>query len=143
MILLMKFFLFSLHLQVCNYFWLKVYSIFNVLLYITSLLFNMQRISVFVERYFIYDLVCYCTLIWIHREVTMYKNWLLCPYLLTLLLCWWQRLLSNGKLSRRASGSSSGSPASGSSKRGSDKKKASTTMVFMSKRITFALSFYL
>lgn len=39
-----------------------------------------------------------------------------------------RRLLSNGKLSRRASGSSSGSPASGSSKRGSDKKKASTTM---------------
>ncbi|KAL9448516.1 hypothetical protein AB3S75_015913 [Citrus x aurantiifolia] len=39
-----------------------------------------------------------------------------------------RRLLSNGKLSRRASGSSSGSLASGSSKRGSDKKKASTTM---------------
>ncbi|KAH9684998.1 smg4 upf3 domain-containing protein [Citrus sinensis] len=34
-----------------------------------------------------------------------------------------RRLLSNGKLSRRASGSSTGSPASGSSKRGSDKKK--------------------
>ncbi|KAJ0078444.1 hypothetical protein Patl1_36751 [Pistacia atlantica] len=42
-----------------------------------------------------------------------------------------RRLLSNGKLSRRAGGSSSRSPGSGSSKRGFEKKRSSTTMVFM------------
>ncbi|KAJ0011329.1 hypothetical protein Pint_33106 [Pistacia integerrima] len=39
-----------------------------------------------------------------------------------------RRLLSNGKLSRRAGGSSSRSPGSGSSKRGFEKKRSSTTM---------------
>ncbi|KAK1552299.1 hypothetical protein Q3G72_014131 [Acer saccharum] len=39
-----------------------------------------------------------------------------------------RRLLSNGKLSRRAGGSTRGTPGSASSKRGSDKKTSSTTM---------------
>ncbi|KAK3184840.1 hypothetical protein Dsin_032126 [Dipteronia sinensis] len=42
-----------------------------------------------------------------------------------------RRLLSTGKLSRRAGGSTRGTPGSASSKRGSDKKASSTTMYFL------------